>query len=212
MSKLVEFFKTYGILFLFVGVTAIGFYYIESEHNKNIVSNFYTTLDTASSVALALLAFYAYFEYAKDKSNTKKFLKQLEKIDDLKNKDAFLGIQFGGGNEKAYLEMESFSKEKGINKNLTLIKQFGDEKNNVSPSDILKLEEYLKKEAMPMLSGADKIHFTVAGAGVAYYTCADIFANWKPIIVYHRNKDGKYEVWASDNKHREKLESTMKDI
>jgi hypothetical protein len=109
-------------------------------------------------------------------------------------------------------EMKKFAKEKNIDENFVLTKAFGDENNQISKTDITKLENYLKKEVIPMLSGVDRIHLTVSGAGIGFYVCADIFANWKPIIVYHRDINGKYEKWTTDNKHREKIESGLKNI
>lgn len=200
------------LLWIFIIVTLFGFLFLYIGDDNDFVSQIYKALDTASAVALAFLAFVAYYDYSKDKANTKKFLNQLERIDSLNNKDAFVGIQFGGGNKDAHIEMKQFAKNKNIDDNLILIKKFGDEQNNVSPSDMPLLEKYLKTEVMPMLSGADKIHLVVAGAGIAFYVCADIFSNWKPIIIYNRNKEAKYEKWYSDNKHREKIESNLKDI
>ena len=108
--------------------------------------------------------------------------------------------------------MKKFAKEKKIDENFILTKAFGDENNQISIIDIFKLEDYLKKEVIPMLSGVDKIHLTVSGVGIAFYVCADIFSNWKPIIVYHRDNNGKYEKWTTDNKHRKKVEATLKGI
>lgn len=212
MNKIKELFSIWGILIVFIVITLIGFLFLYIGDDKDFVSEIYKALDTASAVALAILAFYAYFEYTKDKKNTKKFLEQLEKIDALKNRDALVGIQFGGGNKNAMEEMKKFAKEKKIDENFILTKAFGDENNQISKIDIIKLENYLKKEVIPMLSGVDRIHLTVSGVGIAFYVCADIFSNWKPIIVYHRDNNGKYEKWTTDNKHREKVESTLKDI
>lgn len=213
MNKIKEWLSIWIILIIFVLVTLVGFLFLYIGDDQDFVSEIYKALDTGSAVALSILAFYAYYEYTKDKRNTKKFLEQLEKIDSLNNKDAFVGIQFGGANPKACEEMRKFAKEKGIDDNLILIKVFGDAENKVSKQDIPRLEKYLKEEVIPMLSGADKIHLTVAGIGIAYYTCADIFSNWKPIVVYHldNSKDEKYEKWTTDNKHREKIEATLKD-
>jgi len=212
MNEILKFLKSYGVLFVFIIITAIGIKVLFLDSNNYELSHLYVALDTASSVALALLAFYAYWEYARNKRDTQKFLDQLKQVTKNKNKEAFLGIQFGGSNANASLEMRQFAEEKGISKTLILIKKFGDEKNKVSKSDMKRLERYLKEEVIPMFSGADRIHLVVSGVGIAYYICGDVFSNWKPIIVYHRNKEGKYEIWTTDNKHREKIESTMKDV
>ena len=212
MSKFRKISEDWGILLIFSAVTVVGVLsiYIGGKEG-NWLSKLYAALDTASAVALAILAFYAYHNYSKEKKNTKRFLEQLEKIDSLNNKSAFVGIQFGGGNKQALLDMKKFANDKNIDDSLVLLKDFGDKENNkVSPGDISKLEQYLKNEVMPMLSAADNIHLVVSGAGIAYYVCADVFSNWKPIIVYHRNNEGKYEKWATDNKHREKVESALK--
>ena len=211
MNKIKHFFETSRILVVLGIITVIGSIFVFCDE-EGLVSRVYGALDTGSAVALALLAFYAYYQYSRDKQNTKRFLEQLEKIDSLNNKDAFVGIQFGGGNKDAYIEMQQFAKSKNIDDKLVLIKRFGDEANLVSKNDIAELEKYLKNEVMPMLSGADKIHLTVAGVGVAFYVCADIFSNWKPIIIYNRNKAGKYEKWYTDNKHREKIESNLHKV
>jgi hypothetical protein len=211
MDKVLEWMKD-RLLTIFIIITVIGFICIFFGDDKNIIPEMYSALDTASAVALAVLAFVAYYDYSKDKQNAKRFLEQLEKVDELKSRDALVGIQFGGGNSEAHIDMKKFAKDKNINEDLIMIQAFGDESNNVSPSDIPKLEDYLKHQVIPMLSGADKIHLIISGAGIAYYPCADIFSNWKPIIVYQRNKQGKYEAWYTDNKHREKVESSLKNV
>lgn len=211
MNKVKEWLRTWWILFLFVAITIIGYLFLYVDGDTDTVSEILKALDTSSAIALAFLAFYAYFEYAKEKHDFRKFSKQLESISNLKNRHALVGIQFGGGNANAIAEMKSFAVSKNIDSNLIITKRFGDENNQVSEVDIDRLEKYLKQEVMHMLAGADTIHLTVSGASVALFVCGDVFANWKPIVVYHRNKSGEYKEWYCDSKHRDKIESTLKD-
>ena len=204
--------KIWWPLILFILVTLLGFLFLYVGNDEDAVSQVYSALDTASAVALAILASVAYFQYAREKSKSVNYMKQLEEVSILDDKDAFLGIQFGGGNAEAILEMENFAKQKGINPKLIITKKFGDEKNHVSEKDIETLENYLIRDVMPFLTGAEKVHLTVAGVGVVFFVCADILSNWKPLIVYQRNHKGEYEKWYSDRKHRKKIEPTMKDI
>lgn len=214
MGKLSSFFekvKTWKILFIYILIVMIGSYFNYKKDN-GIVPDLFAALDVSSAVALALLAGVAYYQYSFEDSKRKRFLEQLEKVNTLDNKDVLLGIQFGGGNEYAMQEMIEFAKKIGINENLVTTERFGDSKNQVSKNDIEKLERYLKDEFMPMFTNADNIHLCISGVGVTFYTCADILSNWKPIIVYHRNRLGKYERWTTDKKHREKTEDTLRDI
>ena len=57
--------RRYKILFVFIIITIIGvlFYYLLGENSKLWV--FYSTIDTASAVALSVLAFFAYYEMTK---------------------------------------------------------------------------------------------------------------------------------------------------
>jgi len=151
MNKIKKVLSIWLILIIFSLVTLFGFISIFFGDENDLIPEIYAALDTASAVALAILAFYAYFEYTKDKKNTKKFLEQLEKIDSLENKDALVGIQFGGGNKNATEEMKKFGKEKNIDEDFILTKAFGDENNQISKTDIVKLENYLKKERNSIL-------------------------------------------------------------
>ena len=213
MTSIKKYLHNRGVLLAFiviVVVVIIAFMYLPE---KSALIKLMTYLDTATALALAVLAFYAYWQYTESKMKADQFLKQLEFIEQKGKVDGLIGIVFGGGNKKASIEMEQFAKEKGIPKQFMMIKSFGDKENNqVMKEDIEKLESYLKNDVIPMLSGVDKIHLVVSGAGIAFYVCADILSNWKPIVVYHRNKEGKYEVWTTDNKHREKVEEGLKEV
>lgn len=210
-NKTLDFIKTWRILFIYIMIILFGFYF-NYEKQENFIASVFSALDVSSAVALALLAGVAYWQYSLELSKRNKFLKQLQTINSSENKDALLGIQFGGSNKNAIKEMEVFAKEIGINDGLIKIKIFGDNENKVSKNDMIKLENFLKNEFMPQFTNAQKVHLIVSGAGIAFYTCVDILSNWKPIIVYHRSKDAKYEVWTTDNKHRVKIEENLSDI
>ena len=211
MNKLKKLVGIYWPLIVFSIISILGVIVLYHD-STSIISEFYKTLDTATAVALSVLAFIAYFQYSTKKSKIENYLERLDKIESLNNRDALVGIQIGGSNRNSFIDMQKFAAEKNIDKNLILIKQFGDENNNITKDDLKELENYLKNEVMPLLSGADKIHLLVSGIGIASYVCADIFSNWKPILVYHRNKNGKYELWTTDNKSREKIEASLKEV
>ena len=73
MNKIKTWFSIWGILIVFIVITLIGFLFLYIGDDKDFISEIYKALDTASAVALAILAFYAYYEYTKDKKNTNYF-------------------------------------------------------------------------------------------------------------------------------------------
>ncbi|PID47065.1 MAG: hypothetical protein CR967_05800 [Proteobacteria bacterium] len=202
--------KDWWILYVFGAITLVGFFFLFFIGEDNFISRLYASLDVASAVALATLAFYAYYEYSSENHKNKDYLQQLQKVQLLENKAAFLGIVFGGSNREADKQMRQFAEEKGIDKNLIFIKKFGDKQITVSEEDIPKLIKYLREEFMLNASSADELHVAISGVGITFFVCGDILSNWKRTIVYHFNQ-GKYEPWYLDNKHRRKNNSTLKD-
>jgi len=182
----------------------------DEKSEQSILQTFYNSLDTSSAVALAILAGFAYWQYAKEQNKQYKYLKELDKAKNTEGKDGAVLIKFGG-KKNVMLDMKKYAKETlNLPEELIISKEFGDENGQINKEDIKNLEEFLEKEVMQKLTYVDTIHLFYGVVGVGAYVCADILNNWKSIKVYHYNAE--YELWYIDRKHRSKSAKTLKEI
>jgi len=198
------------VIFYFVAIVIGMFITWEQKKDQTVLNALYNSLDTSSAVALALLAGFAYWKYAKEQNKQYKYLQELEKAKNTEGENGAILIQFGGKNN-VMKDMEKFAKENlNIPDELIISKKFGDDKGNVDKDDLKELEDFLENEVMQKLTYVDTIHLFYGVVTVGAYVCADILNNWKNIQVYHYNSE--YELWYIDRKHRNKTKSTLKNI
>ncbi len=201
MSKL----KTWLPIILYMALGIIGFYIMYSDTNK--LKSIWNALDTASAVALAVLAFIAYFQYSLEKTKQQKFLDEIEKSKNIDGKDGAVLISFGG-KKNVLSDMRNYVKENlNIPDEHIVEKRFGDENGIVKKEDLVLLEKFLEEEVMQKLTYVDNVHLLYGVVGIGAYVCADILNNWKEIYVYHYNKN--YELWYVDKKHRKKIDANL---
>lgn len=205
MNKIKEIWSIYWILVFFILITIVGFYGLYFLGKDSLIFKIYTALDTASAVALAVLAFVAYWQYTKTLNERKIYKKSLRKKGNKKNELALI-IQFGGTGELLPI-MESFViEELKLSQNSILKKSdFGDSSHNVDSSDIRDLKNYCTK-VKSELSLASQVHILYAGLGVGYAVVGDILNNSTDLLFYH--KDGEsYKVWYADTKSEKREEN-----
>lgn len=200
--------KDWWILIVFLVVTLTGFSFISFESEKSLIENIYASLDTASAVALSILAFLGYAKYTKEEIEKKSYLKSLEDLSrsDVENKEVALTIQFGGQSDMIQ-PMKEFLKKNGFKGKIIVADKFGDNDNNVEKEDILKLKNYCKK-IRAELSIASKVHIYYGGTGIGYAVIADILSNSTDLLFYHKN-GSIYELWYTDVKSDKKQSNLM---
>lgn len=195
--------KDWWILIIFVFVTIFGFVFISFENEKGLIENIYSSLDTASAVALAFLAFLGYAKYTKEEIAKKSYLKSLQELSksEVENKEVSLVIQFGGQSDMIE-PIKEFLNKKGFEGKIIVADKFGDKDNNVEKEDILKLKDYCKR-IRSELSIASKVHIYYGGACIGYAVIADILSNSTDLLFYHKNAS-TYELWYTDVKSDKK--------
>ncbi len=195
--------KDWWILIIFGLVTIFGLVFISSDSSKGTIENIYSSLDTASAVALAILAFFGYAKYTKEEIEKRNYLKSLEELSksDIENREIALVIQFGGQSEMIK-PIKEFLNKKGFKGKIIEADKFGDKDNNVEKEDILKLKDYCKK-IRAELSIASKVHIYYGGACIGYAVIADILSNSTNLLFYHKS-GSVYELWYTDVKSDKK--------
>lgn len=189
-------------LSVFVIVLVVGF--VSKVDEVDGLSSFYNALDTASSVALAVLAFVGYYQYTNDKRKTYRLKKKIEKARRMDSDQGAILVSFGGRSNMIE-DMRHFARnELKLEKNVIVEIVIGDENAKISAHDIPKLKEKLE-EAMRILSYVDEVHLLYGSVGIGYFVCADVLKNWKKIHVYHN--DNGYKHWYTDLKHLRKIEA-----
>lgn len=192
---------------VFIAVLIVGF--VSKIDEVNSLSSFYNSLDTASSVALAVLAFVGYYQYTSDKRKAYKLKKKIEKARRADSDQGAILVSFGG-RSNVIEDMRSFAKDElKLDETVTVEIVIGDENSKISAYDIPKLKEKLE-EAMRILSYVDEVHLLYGSIGIGYFVCADVLKNWKKIHVYHN--DNGYKHWYTDLKHLRKIEAQKPDM
>ncbi len=202
-----EFLKAWWPIIIYFILVIFGFGVMFFENETNTVYKILTALDTASAIALAVLAGIAYYQYSKEKSKHQKYLKDIEKSKNTIGNDGAVLISFGG-KKNVLNDMKNFVKNNlKIEEDLIIEKRFGDENGIVKEEDLARLEDFLENEVMNRLTYVDNIHLLYGVVGIGAYVCADVLSNWKNIYVYHYNNN--YELWYTDRKHRKKIDADL---
>lgn len=200
------------ILFIVVGLMAgIVLMLFNYDDTKNWNVNFIASWDVASSVALSILAFIAYYHHASERQKQYKFLKALEKAKEASEHSSrgAIVIQMGGGNLHGLDEANIFMRQTlSIPDNLIVSKRFGDKDNNVDIDDIAALTHWLQNDCMRLLTHVTEIHVIVSGVGIAFAAITDTLNNWKTLCFYHKNNSEGYQLWYVDKKSLPKNSAT----
>lgn len=174
----------------------------------------FSSLDTASSIALAVLAFGGYWQYSKEKAKKRHFIKRLENLECQEDgsKQLAVAIQFGSKNGDLIPQLKQAALEKVKNEDWVIVSPpFGDKDHQLDRDDMLALIEFAAEIKNTIArTQAQKVHIFYAGLTVGGMALVDILNNSAELLIYHFEK-GQYLLWHTDSKHRPKQAKTLKD-
>jgi hypothetical protein len=186
-------------------VVIIGIGVLAHSFDVKWLVEIYGVLDTSSAVALAIFASWGFYEYTKETDKKQKYLKELDKILQIKGVDGAIVIKFGS--RANITDGIAFAKSKVNDENLILAKDFGE---IVNVDDVLDLEAFLT-ECRTKLANASVIHLIFAGASIGYAIIGDNLSNWKVKNFYHYD-NGSYKPWYIDKASRNKISELGKQM
>lgn len=211
MKKIGNWLKYYWPLVVAGGVIGgglIAFYQKNHDTFKNW-ADFYLAVDSASAVALAVLAFLGYAKFLHEKKKKEDAISEMQnQLSNPEGKVA-LCVQFGGNNNLEEVFKKEMDERGFTDSNRFIPPPFGDDACQVNKADVQELKDYLI-EIKGVLSTKKEVHIFFAGAGIGYAVIADILNNSTSLIFYHKGKSD-YEVWYRDKKSDHRMEETLHD-